>query len=105
MRPRISTTLGFRFLDDKLVAGTRVTLVDASDDGLSSTLTPPTSAYGVVDLFASYQVSKDVSLDGIIYNVGNTEYRQYLYADYSPGTQGKLALTIKFPADPFIGGQ
>ncbi len=102
---RISTTLGLRFLDDKLVAGTRVTLVDASDDGLSSTLTPPTSAYGVVDLFASYQVSKDVSLDGIIYNVGNTEYRQYLYADYSPGTQGKLALTIKFPADPFIGGQ
>lgn len=100
---RISTTLGFRFLNDKLVAGTRVTLVDASDG--ASSFAPATSAYGVVDLFASYQVNRDVSLDGIIYNVGDTEYRQYLYQDNSAGIQGKMALTIKFPADGVIGGK
>ena len=100
---RVSTTLGLRFLNEKLVAGTRVTVVDSSNPNLSSVLAPPTSGFTVVDLFSSYQVSKDVSLDGIIYNVGDTEYRQFLYADDSPGIQGKLALTIKFPADGVIG--
>ncbi len=82
-----------------------MTLYDSSNDALDSALVPQTSAYGVVDLFASYQISRDVSLDGIIYNVGDIDYRQYLYADNSAGIQGKLALTIKFPADGLIGGK
>ncbi len=101
---RIATTIGFRFLDDKLVAGTRITLVDGVNS-VDETLAPSTSAYGVVDLFANYQISRDVSLDGIIYNVGDTDYRPYLYSNYSPGVQGKIALTIKFPADGVIGGK
>jgi hemoglobin/transferrin/lactoferrin receptor protein len=100
---RIATTLGFRFLDEKLIAGTRVTMVDNSNPNLESALAIPTSGYAIVDLFGSYQISKDVSVDGIIYNVFDEQYRQFLYADYSPGVQGKLALTIKFPSDGVFG--
>jgi hemoglobin/transferrin/lactoferrin receptor protein len=102
---RVITTLGFRFLNEKLVAGTRITAVDHSDPDLDSAIAPPTSGYALVDLFGSYQFNEDVSLDGIIYNVFDQQYRQFLYLDDSPGVQGKLALTIRFPADGVLGGK
>jgi hemoglobin/transferrin/lactoferrin receptor protein len=95
---RVSTTLGLRLLNKKLVAGTRVTLVDHSDPNIDPLLFPFASGYGLVDIFGSYQITQDVSLDGIVYNVGDQQYRTFLNYDDSPGRQGKLAVTIKFPA-------
>lgn len=89
---RISTTLGFRFLDDKFTVGTRLTFVDDT----KSTVTNPTKGYGLVDLFASYRYNENISGDISIQNVFDRQYTQYLNSNASPGLTAKFGLTVKF---------
>jgi hemoglobin/transferrin/lactoferrin receptor protein len=89
---RISTTLGFRLLDDKLTVGTRLTLVDDS----RKTVMNPTSGYGLVDLFASYRYDENLSGDVTVQNVFDRQYTQYLNSEPSPGLTAKFGLTVKF---------
>lgn len=94
MPDQVSTTLGLRFLDDKLTIGTRLTFVDDS----KKNVTNPTKGYGLVDLFASYQYSDRIRGDIIIKNVFDRQYTQYLNSDASPGLTAKFGLTVKFAA-------
>jgi hemoglobin/transferrin/lactoferrin receptor protein len=89
---RMSTTLGFRLLDDKLTVGTRLTLVDDS----RKNVTNPTPGYGLVDLFASYRYDENISGDVTIQNVFDRQYTQYLNSEPSPGLTAKFGLTVKF---------
>lgn len=99
---RLSTTLGFRFLGGRAIAGTRVHFVDASDkdaDGGLAGFAPtllPTDGYTLLDLFGSYQFNDWSALDVAINNVTDVRYRKYLDQDDSAGLQARAALTIKF---------
>jgi len=89
---RLSATLGFRLLDDKLTLGTRLTFVDDSE----SEVTNPTKGYGLVDLFASYRYDENISGDVTIQNVLDRQYIQYQNSQASPGLTAKFGLTVKF---------
>jgi hemoglobin/transferrin/lactoferrin receptor protein len=89
---RIASTLGFRFLDDKLTVGTRLTLVDST----KQTVANPEGGYGLVDLFASYQYNDDIRGDFVIENLFNRRYTEYLDNETSPGLTAKFALTVRF---------
>jgi len=89
---RMSTTLGFRLLDDKLTVGTRLTIVDDS----KRSVTNPTAGYGLVDLFASYRYDENISGDVTIQNLFDRRYTQYLNSEPSPGLTAKFGLTVKF---------
>lgn len=99
---RLSTTLGFRFLDGRLIAGTRLHFVGASErdvDQLSQgfgSIFLPTDGYTLVDLFGSYQFNDWSALDVAINNVTDEHYRKFLDTDDSAGLQARAALTIKF---------
>ncbi|MEW6435995.1 MAG: TonB-dependent hemoglobin/transferrin/lactoferrin family receptor [Pseudomonadota bacterium] len=97
---RISGTLGLRFLDRKLIVGTRLTLVDpslqfSSSEGSSATF-PPTTGYALVDLFASYRYNDDISASLTVKNLLNREYTQYLDNEPNPGLQVLGSITIRF---------
>ncbi|CAH1672454.1 TonB-dependent hemoglobin/transferrin/lactoferrin family receptor [Chelatococcus asaccharovorans] len=89
---RVSSTLGFRFLDDKLTVGGRLTLVDST----KKTVTNPEAGYGLVDLFASYQYNDDIRGDVVIQNLFDRQYTQYLNSEASAGLTAKFALTVRF---------
>ncbi|CAH1659138.1 TonB-dependent hemin, ferrichrome receptor [Hyphomicrobiales bacterium] len=89
---RVSSTLGFRFFDDKLTVGTRLTLVDKT----KKNVTNPEGGYGLVDLFASYQYNEDIRGDVVIQNLFDRQYTQYLNTEASPGLTAKFALTVRF---------
>jgi hemoglobin/transferrin/lactoferrin receptor protein len=89
---RLSATLGFRLLDDKLTLGTRLTFVADSE----SEVTNPTKGYGLVDLFASYRYDENISGDVTIQNAFDRQYVQYQNSQASPGLTAKFGLTVKF---------
>jgi hemoglobin/transferrin/lactoferrin receptor protein len=93
---RISTTLGFRFLGDRLELGTRLSLVDARTDLPKGAKDRATKAYGLVDLFASYDLDDRVKAELVVQNVFDKRYRHYLDALPSPGLVAKAALSLKF---------
>lgn len=93
---RIGTTLGLRFLADRLIVGTRLTLVDARTDLPAGSRNRATKAYGLVDLFATYAVTDRVTADVVVQNALDRRYRQYRDALASPGLVAKAALSIAF---------
>jgi len=78
-RTVLSTTLGFRPLDDS-----------------ASNVTNPTKGYGLVDLFASYRYDENISGDIVVQNVFDRQYIQYQNSQASPGLTAKFGLTVKF---------
>ncbi|GGC51708.1 TonB-dependent hemoglobin/transferrin/lactoferrin family receptor [Chelatococcus reniformis] len=95
---RVSSTIGFRLLDNRLTLGGRVTGVAAKTRG---DLPPgsailPTKAYGLVDLFASYNYNDWLRADISIQNLFDKQYVQYLNYVASAGFQAKFGLTVKF---------
>ena len=98
---KLAGTLGLRFLDRKLVVGTRVVYNDArkqyiSGDITSGTLLPNTKQYTLVDLFASYEHNDWIRADLTLSNVFDVRYTKYLDLDRSPGFQARGGLTLKF---------
>lgn len=91
---RISGTLGFRFLNNRLVVGSRVHAVEARDSRLLALLSSPD--YTLFDLFGSYQFNNWSALDVAINNITDERYNKYLDADDSAGLQARAALTVKF---------
>jgi len=89
---RISTTIGFRLLDEKLTVGTRLTFVDDTKPDVTN----PTKGYGLVDLFASYRYDENISGDISVQNLLDRQYTQYLNSNASPGLTAKFGLTVKF---------
>lgn len=97
---RIVTTLGFRFLDNRLVAGTRVSLVESHEggEGESGSVFPGSDSYALVDLFAQYEVNENATLNLNIDNLFDKEYLQYLNQENSPGFNARIGLTMRLGA-------
>lgn len=97
---RVTTTLGFRFLDNRLVAGTRVSLVESHEGGESEagSVYPASNSYALVDLFAQYEVNEYATLNLNIDNVFDKEYLQYLNQENSPGLNARIGLTMRLGA-------
>jgi hemoglobin/transferrin/lactoferrin receptor protein len=97
---RATATLGFRFLDERLVAGTRFTLVDSHDAGSTEagSVYPASDSYALVDLFAQYQFNEAATLNLNVDNVFNEEYLQYLNQQNSPGLNARVGLTMRLGA-------
>ncbi|MBY0253346.1 MAG: TonB-dependent receptor, partial [Methylobacterium organophilum] len=93
---RIGTTLGLRFLADRLVVGTRLTLVEARTDLPAAARSRATKAYGLVDLFATCAVTDRITADVAVQNVLDRRYRAYNDALASPGLVAKASLSIAF---------
>ncbi|MBB3975510.1 hemoglobin/transferrin/lactoferrin receptor protein [Rhizobium azooxidifex] len=91
---RAVTTLGFRALDDRLTAGTRLTVVGKKDEDLSTGFIG--EAYQLVDLFAQFAINETTTANIALNNIFDREYTQYLNADPSPGFNAKASLTMKF---------
>lgn len=104
---RLSTTVGLRFLNGRLVAGTRLHFVDASDRDApqlaAAAVFLPTDGYTLVDLFASYQFNDWASADLAVNNVTDRQYRKYLDQDDSSGLQARAALTMKLSGGSLFG--
>ena len=118
----ITTTVGARFLDNKLTLAARWQAVDAkrlSEIPLSAgqPTFPPTDAYNLVNLYANYKVHEDVMLSASIENLLNEQYARYLtafpdprgssfppIAMPSPGITIKGALKVRFGEDWFKKG-
>lgn len=98
---RASGTLGFRFFDQRLVAGTRITLVDSHEGGSTEagSVYPSSDAYTLVDLFAQYEFNEHATLNLNIDNVFDKEYLQYLNQQNSPGLNARVGLTMRFGAE------
>ncbi|WP_438755066.1 TonB-dependent hemoglobin/transferrin/lactoferrin family receptor [Pararhizobium sp. O133] len=91
---RVVTSLGFRALDERLTAGTRLTIVGRKDDDLATGFVG--EAYQLVDVFANFEVNDTTTANLQLNNIFDGEYTQYLNADPSPGFNAKASLTIKF---------
>jgi hemoglobin/transferrin/lactoferrin receptor protein len=97
---RGSITLGFRFLDNNaMTLGVRFTGVGSAPKNVptADTITP-SSGYGLVDFFASYNYNEYVSGNFTITNLFNHQYTQFMSTEPNPGTVIKLGLNIKFAA-------
>jgi hemoglobin/transferrin/lactoferrin receptor protein len=97
---RASTTIAFRFLDDKsLTLGARFTAVSASASNISPSATlPPSAGYGLVDLFGAYAYNDRVTGDLSVTNLFNKNYTPFLQSEPSPGLTVKAGLTIRLAA-------
>lgn len=88
---KLSGTLGLRFLEDRLTVGSRLTLVSAT----SQRVTTPSGGYGLVDVFATYKYNDNVSANFAIDNLFDRRYRAFLDSANSPGLAAKFSLTVK----------
>ncbi|HRN87268.1 TonB-dependent hemoglobin/transferrin/lactoferrin family receptor [Hyphomicrobium sp.] len=97
---QVTVTAGFRAFDDKLVAGGRVRFVAAQDRFIEgdNPAMKHTDSYNVVDLFAQYEATDNVTLNVNIDNLFDQTYRQHLDQYNSPGFSARAGLTMRFGA-------
>lgn len=93
---RISATLGLRFMEGKVTAGTRLNFVDARTDLPPEFARLATKDYALVDFFASYVHNDRLRADFIVQNALDKRYRQFLNTYYNLGLVAKGAVTFKF---------
>ena len=99
---QLTLTVGFRAMEDKLVAGTRTRFV-ADQHRIPSpsavTVFEAADAYTVVDLFASYQLNDNAVVTLNIDNLFDVTYRPYLYQSNEPGFAARVGLTMRLGAE------
>lgn len=87
---------GLRFLDEKLLVGSRLTLVDKQRRLPAATLAANASkAYALVDVFTSYEFAKDMRAFAQVDNLGDVRYKRYRDSDRSPGLVAKFGLSAR----------
>jgi outer membrane receptor protein involved in Fe transport len=74
---RLSTTLGLRVLGERPTVSSRPTLVDARTDLPASARSRATVAYGVVNLFARYDINDRIRADVVVQKALDKRYRPY----------------------------
>lgn len=100
---KVVATVGFRFLEDKLMLGGRWTYADAQNrvpdpvnpNDLSIDETP-TPSYNLVDLFATYDVNENFSTALTLNNIFDENYRIHRHEENEPGFSAKLSATVRF---------
>ncbi|MFA6267732.1 MAG: TonB-dependent hemoglobin/transferrin/lactoferrin family receptor [Pseudolabrys sp.] len=106
---RVTTTGGVRLLDRKLTLSAQWSAVAGNDDLPAGYL--PSTSYNLVNLYATYQATKDITLNLGIDNVFDVYYRPYavpgsstdgttqndlLWTSAGPGVTYKAALKVHF---------
>ncbi len=102
---QLTLTAGFRALQQKLIAGTRVRFVDEQTRLPPPPPGPPpailpTGGYSVVDLFAQYEINDWTVVNLNLDNLFDHNYRQFLDQSNSPGFSARLGLTMRFGYTP-----
>lgn len=90
---KFSTTAGVRLLDHKLTLSGRWTAVAAQKR--VPTGTPPSEAYDLFDLFATYEHSPTWSTSLSLKNLLDKDYTSYLDQNPSPGFSAGLTVTLR----------
>ncbi|WP_157775329.1 TonB-dependent hemoglobin/transferrin/lactoferrin family receptor [Hartmannibacter diazotrophicus] len=93
---KIVTTAGMRFLERRLSLGAQLESVFAQDD-VPSTVSP-SDAYNLVNLFASWQATDNLSLGLEVKNLLDETYTEYLSDQPSAG------VTVLFSLNARLGG-
>lgn len=96
---QLTATVGFRALEKALSAGVSTTLVGNRDNDSSELYPGYGEGYGIVNLFANWQVNKSTTASLAVDNVFDRYYWQYLDSNPSPGLNAKLGLTIRLGVD------
>lgn len=98
MPDQITTTLGFRFLDDKLTVAARWTAVAAvsASDLPSNSPYEATDSFNLVSLYAGYQQNDSTLWRVSIENLLDEQYTQYQNFLPSAGLTVKAGLTVRF---------
>lgn len=97
---QITLTAGFRALEQRLIAGTRVRFVDeqtrlpAPPPGPPPAILP-SDGYTVVDLFGQLEINKYAVLNINVDNLFDKNYRQFLDQSNSPGLNARVGLTMR----------
>lgn len=94
---QVTVTLGARAWGDKVTAGTRTRFVAAQDRVPAGEIA--TDAYTILDLFAEYRHTDDLTFNLNVDNVFDKEYRQYLDQSNSPGLNARVGLTMRLGAN------
>lgn len=105
VQPRkLTTTAGVRLLDRKLVMSVQWASVAAITDLPAGYL--PSTSYNLVNLYASYQATKDISMNFSIDNLFDKYYRPYAVPGSSTDgtTQNDVLWTSPGPGITFKGG-
>jgi hemoglobin/transferrin/lactoferrin receptor protein len=102
---QLTLTAGFRALQQKLIAGTRIRFVDEQTRLPPPPPGPPpailpTDGYSIVDLFAQYEVNEWTMVNLNIDNLFDHNYRQFLDQSNSPGFSARIGLTMRFGYTP-----
>ncbi|WP_181702073.1 TonB-dependent hemoglobin/transferrin/lactoferrin family receptor [Chthonobacter albigriseus] len=93
---RVVGTLGFRFLEERLTVGAQVEAVAGQTRVPSGT--PESDNYNLFNLFASYDLTEEVTLGVDVKNLFDTQYVEYLNDDPSPG------FSVMFTLNARLGG-
>jgi hemoglobin/transferrin/lactoferrin receptor protein len=113
---KVSVTLGARWLDRKLTTAVRWVGVaakkasdipDADGDGVPDFT--PVGGYGIVNVYAGYEVNRDVLLTFAVENLFDKQYVPYLNASATttmpmPGVTVKGGIRVNFGEDFFKKG-
>lgn len=99
---KLTTTLGFRALDERLTFGGRWHAVAAKDDVTDPTLA--SDRYDVFDLFVAYEPNENTRFDASIRNLFDRQYQAYSgfpasETDPAPGFEAMFGVSIKFGVD------
>lgn len=88
---KISTTVGFRAMDNALRAG--VTWHAVSSQDRSDT---PSGSYNLINLFTDFKVTDSVKINLGVDNLFDEQYTELLNQDASRGQNWKGAITVRF---------
>ncbi len=96
---KLVTTVGLRFLEERLTIGGRWTMVDAQNrlPGVDRTggVVVARGSHDPVDLFATYDHNRYFSTAITLKNIFDESYTKYLNLDPSPGFTAGISATIK----------
>ncbi|TCK30676.1 hemoglobin/transferrin/lactoferrin receptor protein [Ancylobacter aquaticus] len=95
---QVSTTLGFRFMEERLTVAVRwtaVAAVSASDLPVNSVF-EPTDSFNLVSVYAGYQPNENTLWRLSVENLLDEQYTQYENFLPSAGLTVKAALTLRF---------
>ena len=95
---QITTTLGFRFLDERLTVAVRWTAVAAvtASDLPTNSVFEPTDSFNLVSVYAGYQPNANTLWRLSVENLLDEQYTQYENFLPSAGLTVKAALTLRF---------
>lgn len=88
---KVSTTLGFRAMDNALRAGVTWHAVASQDRNDT-----PSDSYHLINLFSSYKITENVKLNLGVDNLFNEQYTELLNTEASRGQNWKGAITVRF---------